>query len=245
MSQMRQPGIIDRSPDRKSAITTLTRDYPAGHVIALHFHDRDQLVYASRGVMTVRTRDGTWVVPPHRAVWIPAGVPHIVTMSGSVAMRTLYLEPRLARGLPRACCVVNVPALLKELVLYACTLRRLRNSVRWQGHLIAIILHQPGSRPDGPIATPPFVRSEASSDRRDLHKEPLRFSDSSSAVPGEWGQQAFHRTTVSTRNRNDVWEMAAAASADGRNAPVSRRREGDSRRLGMRLQYAERFHFHV
>ncbi len=142
MSQMRQPGIFDRSRDHRSAITTLARDYPAGHVIPLHFHDRDQLVYASRGVMTVRTRDGTWVVPPHRAVWIPAAVPHIVTMSGSVAMRTLYLKPRLARGLPRDCCVINVPALLKELVLYACTLRTLRKSVQWQVHLIAIILHQ-------------------------------------------------------------------------------------------------------
>jgi AraC-like DNA-binding protein len=142
MSQMRQPGIFDRSGDRKSAITTLARDYPAGHVIPLHFHDRDQLVYASRGVMTVRTGDGTWVVPPHRAVWIPAGVPHIVTMSGLVAMRTLYLKPRLARGLPRDCCVINVPTLLKELVLYACALRTLRKSVQWQVHLIAIILHQ-------------------------------------------------------------------------------------------------------
>ena len=139
---MRQPGIFDRLGDRKSPITTLTRDYPAGHVIPLHFHDRDQLVYASRGVMTVRTRDGTWVVPPHRAVWIPAGVPHTITMSGSVAMRTLYLKPRLARGLPRDCCVINVPTLLKELVLYACTLRSLRHSLRWQVHLIAIILHQ-------------------------------------------------------------------------------------------------------
>jgi hypothetical protein len=102
-----------------------------------------------------------------------------------------------------------------------------------------------GSGSDGPIATPPFVRSEASSDRRDLHKEPSRFPDASSAMSGEWGQQAFHRTTVSTGNRNDIWEMAAAASADARNAPVSRRREGDSRCLGLRLQYAERFHFHV
>jgi len=102
-----------------------------------------------------------------------------------------------------------------------------------------------GSGADGPTATAPFVRSEASSDRRDLHKEPWRSSDASSAMPGEWGQQAFHRTTVSTGNRNDIWEMAAAASADGRNAPVSRRREGDSRCLGIRLQYAERFHFHV
>jgi quercetin dioxygenase-like cupin family protein len=68
MSQKRQSGVFDRSGDAKSAITTLTHDYPAGHVIALHFHHRDQLVYASRGVMTVRTRDDTWVVPPHRAV---------------------------------------------------------------------------------------------------------------------------------------------------------------------------------
>lgn len=89
---MRQPRIFDRSGDCESAITTLTRDYPAGQVIPLHFHDWDQLVYASRGVMTVRSQDGTWVVPPHRAVWIPAEVPHTITMSGMVAMRTLYLK---------------------------------------------------------------------------------------------------------------------------------------------------------
>src|SRR5690348_18409819 len=113
---MRQTGTFDRSADRKSAITTLARDYPAGRVVPLHFHDRDQLVYASRGVMTVRTIDGTWVVPTRRAVWIPASVPHTIRMSGAVAMRTLYLKPRLARTLPRTCCVVHVSALLKELI---------------------------------------------------------------------------------------------------------------------------------
>lgn len=141
MSQMRQPGIFDRSGDRKSAITTLARDYPAGHVIPLHFHDRDQLVYASRGVMTVRTRDGTWVVPPQRAVWIPAEISHTITMSGVVAMRTLYFKPRLAKTLARDCCVINVSTLLKELILYACTMGILK-TVNWQQHLIAVILHQ-------------------------------------------------------------------------------------------------------
>jgi AraC-like DNA-binding protein len=142
MSQKRQPGIFDRSGDHKSAITTLTRDYPAGHVVPLHFHDRDQLVYASHGVMTVRTRNGTWVVPPHRAVWIPSEIPHKITMSGLVAMRTLYLKPRLAKDLPRDCCVINVSTLLKELILHACTARALKKSVKWQMHLIAVILHQ-------------------------------------------------------------------------------------------------------
>ncbi len=142
MSQKRHIGIYDRLPDLESAITTLTRDYPAGHVVPLHFHDRDQLVYASRGVMTVRTGSGTWVVPPHRAVWIPTEIPHTITMSGLVAMRTLYLKPRLAKRLPRDCCVINVSTFLKELILYACTVRRLSKYVEWQMHLVAIILHQ-------------------------------------------------------------------------------------------------------
>src|ERR1700685_2328231 len=142
MSQSGQPAIFDRLGDSHSHITTLTRDYTAGHVIPLHFHDRDQLVYASRGVMTVRTRDGTWVVPTHRAVWIPAAVPHTITMSGTVAMRTLYLRPRLASTLPRNCCVINVSPLLKELILHACTLTALKKSIQWQRHLIEVIVDQ-------------------------------------------------------------------------------------------------------
>jgi AraC-like DNA-binding protein len=154
MSRKRQSGIFDRSGDLQSAITTLTHDYPAGHVIPLHFHDRDQLVYASRGVMTVRTRDGTWVVPPHRAVWIPDEIPHMITMSGLVAMRTLYLKPRLANGLPRDCCVINVSTLLKELILYACTVHALRKTVKWQAHLVAVILHQLEAAPTIPLQLP-------------------------------------------------------------------------------------------
>lgn len=140
MSQTRQPAIFDRLPDRHAHITTLTRDYPAGHKIRWHFHDRDQLVYASRGVMTIRTKVGTWVVPTHRAVWISASVPHAIAMSGTVAMRTLYFKPGLARSLPRTCCVVNVSPLLRELVLHACGFPALRMRVPWQKHLIDMIL---------------------------------------------------------------------------------------------------------
>ncbi|MGC2544187.1 MAG: AraC family ligand binding domain-containing protein, partial [Candidatus Sulfotelmatobacter sp.] len=154
MSQKRQSGIFDRSGDSKSAITTLTHDYPDGHVIPVHFHDRDQLVYASRGVMTVRSQDSTWVVPPHRAVWIPAEIPHTTTMSGLVAMRTLYLKPRLAKGLPRDCCVINVSNLLKELVLHACTVHALKKTVKWQAHLVAVILHQLEAAPTIPLQLP-------------------------------------------------------------------------------------------
>jgi AraC-like DNA-binding protein/mannose-6-phosphate isomerase-like protein (cupin superfamily) len=142
MSNNRQHGIFDKLAKSDARIVTLTHDYRAGYVIPLHFHDRDQLVYASRGVMTVRTEYGAWVVPTHRAVWIPTGVPHSITMSGTVAMRTLYLKAGLARSLPRNCCVVNVPPLLNELILHACAIGALRQRIDWQRHLIEVILDQ-------------------------------------------------------------------------------------------------------
>ena len=142
MSQKGQRPIFDRSRDRLSHITTLTYDYPAAYVVPLHFHDRDQVVYASRGVMTIRTGAATWVVPTHRAVWIPAAVPHTITMSGVVAMRTLYLKPKLARVLPRSCCVINVSPLLRELILHACSFRSLKKTIRWQRHLIDTVIDQ-------------------------------------------------------------------------------------------------------
>src|ERR1700690_4654037 len=142
MSKIRQSAILDRIVDHTSSIVTLTHDYPAGHLIPQHFHDRDQLVYASRGVMTVRTSSSTWVVPTPRAVWIPEAVPHTITMSGTVAMRTLYLKPRLVRVLPRDCCVLHVSALLNSLILHLCTCGTLRTRVAWQRHLIDVTVDQ-------------------------------------------------------------------------------------------------------
>ena len=133
MSRKRQPAIFDSPGDRHFQITTLASNYPGGHEIPSPFPDRDQLVYASRGVMTVRTAHGTWVVPTHRAVWIPATVPHSIATSGTVAMRTLHFKPRMARTLPRGCCVVPVSAQLKELILHACTLGALDKAIPWQG----------------------------------------------------------------------------------------------------------------
>ena len=142
MSQTRQGAAFDRRGGGDAQISTLTRDYPRNHKIAWHFHDRDQLVYASHGVMTVQTDTGTWIVPTHRAVWIPARIPHTIVMAGEVAMRTLYVKRGLARSLPRECCVVNVAPLLRELVLHACSFPTLRSRIPGQRHVIGLILDQ-------------------------------------------------------------------------------------------------------
>ncbi|TFH22996.1 MAG: AraC family transcriptional regulator [Myxococcales bacterium] len=92
-------------------------DYPAGEVIPPHRHDSAQLIYAVSGVMTVHTRAGDWVVPTQRAVWVPAFEEHSIRMTGSVAMRTVYVRAGEAAGLLAECSVVHATDLLRELVL--------------------------------------------------------------------------------------------------------------------------------
>ena len=139
MSQKRQG--VHVCPALPDPVTTLTHEFAHDHEIPPHIHPEHQLIYASRGVMTVWTTEGTWVVPPLRAVWIPATTPHGITMHGAVSMRTLYFKPRLVR-LGRNCCVVNVSPLLRELVLHACTFRALRRRVKAESHLIDAIVDQ-------------------------------------------------------------------------------------------------------
>lgn len=57
-----------------------------------HLHDTHQLVWAANGVLTVVADTGTWVLPPSRALWIPAGLPHETIASERSTMRTLYLD---------------------------------------------------------------------------------------------------------------------------------------------------------
>ena len=52
----------------------MPKDFAAGFEILPHHHERAQLIHATAGTMRVSTDDGVWVVPPQRAVWMPAGI---------------------------------------------------------------------------------------------------------------------------------------------------------------------------
>ena len=54
---------------------------PAGLVFDWHTHPDHQLAWAASGVLMVRTRDATWVLPPTRALWIPAGIGNVASIT--------------------------------------------------------------------------------------------------------------------------------------------------------------------
>ena len=98
-------------------IGAMAKSFADGFEVELHHHDRDQLLYASRGVMLVRTALAAWVVPPDRAVYIPATVQHSISMYGDVEMRTLYIDAAATPVRDRSPRVHAVSNLLRELIL--------------------------------------------------------------------------------------------------------------------------------
>ncbi len=121
-------------------VIALALDRPDGHRIPLHWHSRAQLLYASAGVMTVTTASGVWVLPPLRAMWIPARTEHHIRASGPLSMRTLYIRPGAARGFPPSCRIVSVSPLLRELIVYSTTLPRLYDSGSHAERVMMLIL---------------------------------------------------------------------------------------------------------
>jgi AraC-like DNA-binding protein/quercetin dioxygenase-like cupin family protein len=111
-----------RAPQRPVAVFAL--DFEQGTSTGAHVHPFGQLVHAAGGVMRVTTDRGTWIVPPQRAVWIPADTEHDVHMVTNVEMRTVYVVRGQLAHEPESSCVVAVSPLLRELILAALALPR-------------------------------------------------------------------------------------------------------------------------
>ena len=98
-------------------VRCLAATYYDGFHIKPHQHHWGQLIYAGSGVMRVRSSGTLWIVPPARAVWMPAGTGHEIHGLGDFAMRTLYLIGAINERLPGECCALEVTPLLREVVL--------------------------------------------------------------------------------------------------------------------------------
>src|SRR3981189_1751042 len=100
----------------------VARHYRKGTRLDTHMHREAQLVYAARGTMQVTTPKGRWLVPPDRAVWVPARLEHAIDVLADIEMRTLYFDLKWLKREKRsdsldAEFVVRVSRLLHQAIL--------------------------------------------------------------------------------------------------------------------------------
>jgi AraC-like DNA-binding protein/quercetin dioxygenase-like cupin family protein len=115
---MSQNGQRDLWADVPGSVIVATFPMRAGVVFNWHTHDDHQLAWAASGVLTVRTELADWVLPPTRALWIPAGLKHETLAAGTATMRSLYLRPDHSPASWTGPVPVTVTPLLAELIGY-------------------------------------------------------------------------------------------------------------------------------
>ncbi|MGV7121513.1 helix-turn-helix domain-containing protein [Sphingopyxis sp. 550A] len=130
-------------------VMALQDEYPAGYIDPMHSHDHIQILYASTGVMSVRTPETSFVIPPQRAIWLPAGMKHEVACRGPVSLRTLYL-PNSASDRDRICRVFEVSNLVKSLILEVVDFPPLYDIGGREGRIVELLLDEIARMPNAP-----------------------------------------------------------------------------------------------
>jgi AraC-like DNA-binding protein/quercetin dioxygenase-like cupin family protein len=122
----------------------LSATYSSGHVLHPHTHASHQLLFASSGAMTVTGDRTTWMIPPGRAVLIPAGIPHAIRMWGEVAMRSLYFPVTATAPVfaTDTCRVISVTALLRELILRVAEMAALDSRLPAEASVMSVLMNE-------------------------------------------------------------------------------------------------------
>ena len=113
-------------PSRERPVRAKHRELRADTQVRPHSHPWAQVAISTTGVLRLTVPRGTYIVPPSRALWLPPGVEHAVTMVEDADLRTLYFYqppgrcgPAVARAQEepwRQCRVLEVSELLRAVV---------------------------------------------------------------------------------------------------------------------------------
>ncbi|MDT7835514.1 AraC family transcriptional regulator [Aquabacterium sp. OR-4] len=90
------------APTPARPVRAKTRRLAPQQAVVPHRHPWAQVAFSIEGVTRLTAEHGTYLVPPSRALWIPPGIEHAVTVLEPVQMVTLYLHQPAGRCGPTA-----------------------------------------------------------------------------------------------------------------------------------------------
>lgn len=103
-------------PSARVPVVAVVLDLPAQSYMPAHEHGHGRLIHAVDGTIAVICANQSWLLPPHRALWLPPGTVHEMAMRSAARMRSLDFAPRLGALLPREPFAISVSPLLRALI---------------------------------------------------------------------------------------------------------------------------------
>jgi AraC-like DNA-binding protein len=112
------------------------------HEYDWHSHVRGQFFCVESGMVHVRTAQGSWLLPPHRAGWMPPGVQHKVSVSGPMSGWGVFITPSASECLPDQPCVIGTSDLMRALVRRASGWTHQQELDQAQERVMAVLLDE-------------------------------------------------------------------------------------------------------
>ncbi|WP_026434779.1 helix-turn-helix domain-containing protein [Acidovorax sp. JHL-9] len=128
-------------PTAERPVRAKVRLLAADTQVMPHSHPWAQVAISTTGVIRLTVDRGTYIAPPSRALWIPPGMEHAVTMVEDADLRTLYFYQ------PRGRCGPGVPR-HEEAAWRQCRVLEVSDLLR------ALVRELPSTPDDGPALTP-------------------------------------------------------------------------------------------
>lgn len=127
-------------------------DLPRQSGFGTHEHAEHQLSWVAHGQLAVEAADGSWILPPSHAVWIPGGTPHALRATRPTQLYCLYLLPADCSIDWTATTVVAADPMLRHVILYL-TRPDLSDAAaqRARALLVDLLRPAPGAAPDVPM----------------------------------------------------------------------------------------------
>jgi len=91
MSQNRQ--AVRTVPEPGCTIVATWFPLHGGDGFSRHSHPQHQLAWAASGALTISTAANTWVLPPSRALFVPAGCEHATRAAPDARLCGIYFAP--------------------------------------------------------------------------------------------------------------------------------------------------------
>lgn len=161
-------------------ILVATFPMPGGTSFSWHTHADHQLAWAASGVLTVLTEGATWVLPPTRALWIPAGLAHETGAASLATMRSVYVPVDLSPVSWNVPTPVSASPLLAELIDYLSGQLTANKRAHAEALLADLLEPVPLATMDVPFPAGPLAGAVANA---------LRDNPSDQRTLADWGRE--------------------------------------------------------
>jgi AraC-like DNA-binding protein len=134
-------------------VVGMTDHHGAGHAEPPQSDDRAQICYALTGVMSVATLTASHVLPPHRAIWLPAHTEYQMACRGAVTCSRLHIDGGLPGQLDEAR-VFDVSPLVRALIHEVLGFGETYEATGREGQIVRLLLDEIARAPASPLSAP-------------------------------------------------------------------------------------------